>query len=46
MNKAVNAKNQDKHYKIQALSHLAEARRILRLLSTERQRNEYRRVNG
>jgi hypothetical protein len=42
MSKAATLSDQEAHYKVQALSYLAQARRILRQLSVERQRQERR----
>jgi phage-related minor tail protein len=44
MSKATGLESQDAHYKAQALSHLAEIRRIIRQLSADRRREERRRV--
>jgi hypothetical protein len=43
MNKTVSASSQELQYKAQAQSYLVEARRILRRLAADRQREERRR---
>ena len=44
MNKAATLTSQDAQYKAQAQGYLAEARRILRQLAAEREREERRRT--